>query len=66
MIPETGEDEEYESGEDLEVTKDDELTDELAARIEAAELRMLNQKPHALKEGLDDGHAWWLRDFTEI
>jgi len=34
MIPETGEDEEYESSEDddLEETKDDELTDELAAR----------------------------------
>jgi len=34
MIPEIGEDEEYESSEDddLEETKDDELTDELAAR----------------------------------
>ena len=36
-IPETHQDEEYESSEqyDLEETKDDELTDEMAARQEA-------------------------------
>ena len=67
MIPETGEDEEYESSEqyDQEETKDDELTDELAARQEAAELLMSNKKPSTSLgfQDTEDVRAWRLRDF---
>jgi len=66
MIPETGEDEEYESNEDgdLEETKDDELTDELAARQEAAEL--LNKTKAVTENDSDDGHTWRIADLKEI
>lgn len=70
MIPETGEDEEYESSEqyDQEETKDDELTDELAARQEAAELLMSHPKTDTENgfQGSDDGRAWRMGDFKEI
>ncbi len=66
MIPETGEDEEYESSEqdEQDETKDDELVDEMAARLEAAELLMSNQK--TATQDSDDLHAWRLGDFKEI
>ncbi len=70
MIPETGEDEEYESSEqyDQEETKDDELTDELAARQEAAELLMSHPKTDTENgfQGSDDGRAWRMGDLKEI